>query len=73
MTENQQQWVVINRKTGTIYGSRVYLSEKTALSYMKGKYIDYSDLMPVELARVLLMALGRRDMIIYCNAKESIV
>lgn len=66
MHDGQQQWVVINRNTGTIYGSRVYLSEKTALSKMRGLYIDKSDLMPVQLTREFLLSLGNLD------AKESI-
>ncbi|OME54122.1 hypothetical protein BSK59_16205 [Paenibacillus odorifer] len=60
MTDDQQQWVIINRKTGTIFNSRIYLSEKTATSINKNMLGANKHLKAVELKRDMLLSLLKK-------------
>lgn len=56
MRDSQQQWVIINQKTGTIFNSRIYLSEQTAISFNE-HVMRNENLKAVELKRDMLLSL----------------
>jgi hypothetical protein len=58
MFDYQEQWVIINKETGTIIGDKVYISKKMAERVIREKRSpNKENWVPVELPRHVLHAL----------------